>query len=176
MTVELVLAVLLAGCVENRIASCREPVVVNEVLAGAHSATLDGEQVDWVELYNLASHAVGLEGWSLSRTPVEHEYEFPAGIELAPRGFLVVVTDTFQRPGLTVTGFDLNRDGDGLFLRGPLADDRALCDEVYYPDQHADFSWQRVPDGGDTWCDASTPTPGEPNTSPCIGGDTGASP
>ncbi len=61
-------------------------------------------------------------------------------------------------------------------LDGGLALTHALCDEVVYPDQHADFSWKRVTDGADDWCFATTPTPeGTNDDAPCMCGDTGAS-
>lgn len=173
-----VVLLLLAGCeIQNELPSCPDRVVVNEVMAGNHDYELEPDfNVDWIELYNATEQDVALEGWSLSRTPIEHEFEFPESVAIGARDFLLVIAGTFEDPDHLTTGFDLNRDGDALFVRAPVTEERVLCDEVTYPDQHADVAWQRVGDGSEDWCFATVPTPGESNTSPCVCADTGDSP
>ena len=147
-------------------------VVFNEVLASSHDRKLEGETIDWIELFNASDETVDLEGWSLSTIETVRDYTFPSSTPLEPGGFLLLLADSYQG-----TYFDLNRDGDSLFLRGPLKEGGLLCDDLRYPDQHADFSWQRASDGEGDWCAATGVTPGNSNNdTPCMcADDTGTS-
>ena len=81
--------------------------------------------------------------------------------------FLVLAADTYVAGELSesylVVGFDLNRDGAGVWLHAPAESGRTECDHVVYPDQHDNFTWARQPDGGVGWCAAVAATPGTPN-------------
>ncbi len=99
-------------------ASSPPPVVrFNEVMAENVSAVLNGSShPDWIELYNSSGSPVALAGWSLSDDGNPRQYVFPAGVTIAPGGYLVIWCDALASdPGLH-TGFGLNRDGESLFL------------------------------------------------------------
>ena len=90
-------------------------------------------------------------------------YDIPA-VTMEPRGFVQVwAVGYYLEDGTLSTGFDLNRDGDALYLRTPSEERSQLCDDVTYPDQHEGVSFARYPDGGE-WCYAAQATPGEENT------------
>lgn len=163
----------LCACdIDTEFNHCPVPVVINEVMSASTN--------DWIELYNPGNDAVDLTGFRLSRTRDEVEFTIPAeqpdgtggttDTVLDRHEFLLLMADSFREGPLAaehlVTGFDLNRDGDGVWLRASADDAFSKCDQAIYPDQHADFSWARQPDGGDDWCDASFTTPGARNA-PC---------
>ena len=179
MAVErLVGALLLAGCASSDYAYRYCPdrdLVINEVLSSAIQET--GAQ-DFVEIYNDGKETIPLARWVLSRTELGSHYVIPTsyvdgqGIEqssdLPPGGWLVIAAYSYiPDDGTLVTGFDLNRDADGIWLRDP---DSNLCDAALYGDQHGGFSYGRgppdgrTPDGKDEWCIQEEPTPGEANS------------
>ncbi len=144
-----VLSALATGCgeMEYDLSSCKAGrVAINEVSAAAVDE--EGED-DFVELYNGEPERIDLTGWTLSRVQSWREYAIPEQEEedsgTEPGGFVTVLAIPYAPDdGTLATGFDLNRDGDGVWLRD---DDGALCDYLLYPDQHASFSWGRVEDG-----------------------------
>ncbi len=187
MAVErLTLVLVAAGCVGddyNYRYCANRSVVINEVLAAAVSDHLGH---DFVEIFNGSDDAVLLEDWALSRRENQAEYVIPAsyvdtnGKERTPtvlpgQWLAIAALPYIPADGSLATGFDLNRDGDGLWL---YADNSALCDAVAYPDQHAGFSWGRPfpdgrqPDGTDEWCVLQDMTEGQANGA-CLDPDGG---
>ncbi|MFO1512112.1 MAG: lamin tail domain-containing protein [Verrucomicrobiota bacterium] len=147
-------------------------VVLNEVLADNGSFTNnDGTITDWVELYNPSAIAVNLAGYSLSDDPTTPgRWVFPAGVSLAPGGFVLVRCDsttpasTTNGPVLN-TGFGLNSAGDEMCLFTPGG---ALFDSVVFGPQAADFSLGHAPEGSLNW-ELTLPTPGSANISATLG-------
>lgn len=169
---------------------CPARVLVNEVMSASEEYA--GDPVtglydrDFIEILNASGRDLDLAGWFLSRTSYEAEYAFPAtyvgaaGDERSTRlgdgEFAVLLAETYANDeGYLYTGFDLNRDGDGVWLRAPEENDYALCDRVVYPDQHAGIAWGRAIDSEDTWCDQAATTPGRGNAG-CLCGEGGVSP
>lgn len=170
--------------------TCAPSVFVSEVAAANEHANLAPqaycdaqvgpawccEHADWVELYNAGDRAVDLSGYSLFvNTDFDDRVPFPDGTILGPKKRLVVemspfVGDDEECAGWLDTiefavvhgGIDLNRDGDRVILYSKYGDE---CDDVPYPDQHADASWAQIPEGVDApFCDGD-PTPGTQNES-----------
>lgn len=151
-------------------------VEVSEVLTAnvAVEPPLVGDS-DFFEVHNQDPDAeVNLRGYRFhgnqSRQP---SYEVEGDVWVPPDAyqvFLATVYCTFEDgacvddEGVITTQFDLNNDGDTVYMWGPSGQ---LCAEVIVPDQHVDHSWQRDPSAPDVWCDASVPTPGEANE-PCF--------
>ena len=68
-------------------------VMINEVNAGNWKGMRDedGDAEDWIELYNPANTAVDLSGYGLSnKTTSPFYWAFPAGTQIAARGYLTV--------------------------------------------------------------------------------------
>lgn len=65
----------------NSDASDTSPVIISEFLARNQNGLFDdeGDQVDWIELYNRSPYTVDLEGWSLTDNPaVPDKWRLPA--------------------------------------------------------------------------------------------------
>lgn len=163
----LALAALLPACgpadpAGALVPQCPSAVIINEVMAAGAT--------DWIELYNPSDRDVDLAGYGLTRVDWIVQFTFeeddpraaiPAG------GYLRVWADPYEMgTGEITTLYDLNRDGDTVYLLAPEASWYAECDGVAYPDQHQDVSWARVPDG-EEFCYAVEETPGASNQTPC---------
>jgi hypothetical protein len=114
------------------------PVVINEL---HYNHDVDTEWVEFVELYNRASVAVGVGNWTLSGAV---GYTFPPGATIPARGYLVVAQSPQALAGKygasslgPYTG-RLSGDGEQLVLRDQNA---AEVDEVEYG---IGFPWPTV--------------------------------
>jgi hypothetical protein len=122
---------------------------LHEVLALNSNAVLHaGTRPDFVELHNAGAAAADLAGWSLGDNGVPGQFMFPAGTTVPAGGYLVVWCDsaTNLTPGLHA-GFELDPDGDAVFLFDPLGQ---RVDAVTFGRQVADRSLGRVA-GGAAW-------------------------
>jgi Lamin Tail Domain len=162
-----------------------QDVVINEVASASVTDTVPGA-MDFVEFYNGGTEPVDLAGWTISRSEAALEYTIVGAEDgdddsatlVGPGQTLVVIAHPYSADdGQLYAGFDLNRDGDGVWLRTPQDDGYVLCDAALYPDQHAGTSWGRAPDGrppdedDEVWC-RQAPTEGSAN-GPCLDADGG---
>lgn len=169
MAAELLMALACAPP-ETDLSFCDTPdLVLNEV----YSASVEeGDETDFVEVYNAGDETLDISGWGLSRAEFRTEFTF-LGTTLAAGAWLAVPASSYDPgDGTVVTDFDLNRDGAAIFLSEADGD---LCDALIYPDQHAWFSYGRRTDGvrGETeaeeaeaWC-YQDPSEGADNE-PCL--------
>lgn len=65
------------------------------------------------------------------------------------------------------TNFKLDKDGEYIGLYAP---DGTEIDSLSFPEQMRDLSYGRQPDGAESWCLFSEPTPSAPNDTPCSTG------
>jgi hypothetical protein len=103
-------------------------LVINEFLASNVRtnglADEDGEQQDWIEIYNRGVDPVNLENWSLSDDPaLPGLWTFPARI-LEPNSYLVVFASGKDRRSTNTTSvlhtnFRLGTPGEHLGLYSP---------------------------------------------------------
>ncbi|WP_254508483.1 lamin tail domain-containing protein [Anatilimnocola floriformis] len=94
--------------------------IISEVMA-ANSSGLkdaDGDESDWIEIYNPTAAPINLQGWSLTDDPGDlNEWVFPA-VTIGPNAFLTVFASDKDRttgPELH-TNFKLSAGGDYLAL------------------------------------------------------------
>lgn len=150
-----------------------EPVVISEIMPGVQEYEVDEAvgSADWFELENTAEATTAdLSGYLLVANSVDYAWcEIPPGTRLAPGERMVVVasTYTYGKMPFLLCNLDFNNDSDRLQLLSPRATGHQVCDLVYTPDMHDDFTWQRDRDDPATWCDAAEPTPGRVNA-PCL--------
>ncbi|MCC5876456.1 MAG: CotH kinase family protein [Candidatus Sumerlaeia bacterium] len=138
--------------------------VINEFVAsnGSTLADEDGDQPDWIELYNPGEETFSLEGWFLSDDEDDPlMWAFPA-VSLEPGAFLVVFASGKDRTeGIYLhTNFAISSSGEPLLLSNPEGD---LIDFVEPVELPRDVSYGRQPDGGETWGFFENPTPGAAN-------------
>ncbi len=121
-------------------------VVINEI--NYHSAP-EFDSGDWAELYNPADSAVDLTGWKFMDEDDSHCYFIPNGTVLAPRGYLVLISDSslffsiFPNVRNYSGEFDFKLSGSGELIR--LYDSRnVLADSVRYDDK---APWPTEADG-----------------------------
>ncbi len=144
-------------------------VVINEINASNQSGLRDedGEEQDWIELYNAGTNAVDLLGWSLSDEADEPgRWVFPQRV-LAPGAYLVVFASAKDRTAPTGTNrlhtnFKLAITGDFLGLFTPDSPRQFAAGFLpKYPVQRNDHSYG--PETGGALRYFATPTPGTAN-------------
>ncbi|HOZ50071.1 MAG TPA: CotH kinase family protein [Candidatus Hydrogenedentes bacterium] len=146
-----------------------ESVLLNELMAANTSGLEDedGDDEDWIELYNPMDVAVSLAGWRLTDDPnVPEKWVFPE-VTLAAKSYLIVfASDKDRRPtggGELHTNFKFSGDGEYLALFN--ASGRKSSVDAFspaFPVQLSDISYGRYgSDGEFRYFD--TPTPGGPN-------------
>lgn len=117
------------------------PLWISEVMSDNHGALEDGDgdNPDWVELYNPGPDPVALAGWSLTDSS-EQPSTFGA-ITLLGGEFRVVFASGKGEDGPEGelhTAFKLDNDGETLSLRRP---DGSLAHQVDVPALAEDMSW-----------------------------------
>lgn len=104
--------------------SWAQDVVISEILADNAGGLrdVDGDQSDWIELYNAGEIPANLAGWALTDDPDKPgKWKFPE-VMLPPRGFLLVFASEKNRavPGKELhTNFKLLDQGEFLGLVDP---------------------------------------------------------
>jgi hypothetical protein len=146
---------------------------ISEVVASNGSGLRDeeGKFEDWLELRNVSSLAVALDGLELADGLFSGEprLAFPAGLVLAPGAYAIVFCDEDDAgvPASLHAPFKISAvDGDELCLitRGTNGAQQVL-DYVQIPaDMGEDIAWARVGVGA-PFLDL-TPTPGTQNVAP----------
>ncbi len=170
----LILALLCGGRVAARAAE--RDVSINEMRAWGG---------DWVELYNAGGEAVDVSGWRIAdcdaqgRTRLTRALTFPRGSTIAPRGFLLVVSERGRKKKAQETDVARvcasksatrclraswkvsQRSGEVVRL---IARDGRLLSEATYPAGIVpkERSWSRLPNGTGAFMVAE-PTPGRDN-------------
>jgi hypothetical protein len=149
-------------------------LVINELMAvnTKTKADKDGDYSDWIEILNVSSQDVNLEGWHLTDDEDTLDiWTFPA-VTLSSGQYLVVFASekNLTNPASELhTNFKLGSDGDYLALvraDGTVEDKISPC----YPSQLADVSYGRITSGQvTTWEYMTTPTPGAANVAGVAG-------
>ncbi|MCO4773597.1 MAG: lamin tail domain-containing protein [Deltaproteobacteria bacterium] len=147
------LLLLLPGCASNSI-------VMNEFVADNATGITDSTGTpDWVELANLDSEEVSLDGWSISddySTPGRHPLD---GLTIPGNGYLLLIAAGDSALGDEYLSFRLSASGEALLL----SDADGIVDDINYLAQQTDLAMARQPDGTGDWVEGVVPTPGAPN-------------
>ncbi|GAA3659126.1 lamin tail domain-containing protein [Microbacterium marinilacus] len=125
-------------------------VVVNEVES-------NGDDNDWVELFNTGAEPVDISGYTFIDGDASHEpgYVLPAGSVVPAGGFFVLDEKT-----ATADGFDFGLGGnDSATLRDP----QGVVVATYSWTAHAAVTYGRNPDGTGEFADTTRSTKGAPN-------------
>ncbi len=122
-------------------------ILINEVMAdnGSTSTDSNGENDDWVELYNHTSTAKDLSGLYLSDDPTNlTKWQIPLGTAVNANDVLIVWTDNDSEQSGLHAGFKLSASGESVIL----SDGTNIVDQVDFGQQTLDVSYARCPDGG----------------------------
>ncbi len=119
-------------------------VVINEIMY--HS---QGNDLEFIELYNSTSQSVDLSGWIIKDSDDSHQFTIPPDIHIDGEGFFIITDDLtlFQNiygfsANIGGLPFDLGNDGDMVRLFDPM---EQLIERVHYDDRRP---WPEAADGG----------------------------
>lgn len=139
------------------------PLVINEFMAS--NSTLEdpdeeGEDPDWIELYNPSSDGVvNLGGMYLTDDLGEPtKWQIPEGVTIEAGGYLLFWADDDDEQGDMHTDFELDKGGEEIGLFDPNG--VTLIDSITFDRQAVDVSHGRYPNGGTVWHSATRPRRG----------------
>lgn len=143
-------------------------IVINEVCSSNLSLVLDedGENSDYIELYNPSFTRVSLEGWCLTDREEATEEHCLGELFIDPRSYLLVFADGSARKcadgdrQYEYLGFRIKEQGETLTL---IDDQGNMIDRVEVPSLASDISYARLKDGTSSWSVVRNGTPGKTN-------------
>ncbi len=122
-------------------------IQINELMADNGSTAYDsnGENDDWVELYNHTAAAKDLSGLYLSDDVTNlTKWQIPVGTAINANDVLIFWTDNDSEQSGLHTNFKLSATGESVIL----SDGFTIYDQVDFGQQTTDISYARCPDGG----------------------------
>ncbi|MDR0397192.1 MAG: lamin tail domain-containing protein [Oscillospiraceae bacterium] len=139
------------------------PIIVSELMSSNGYAVLDdgGRFSDWIELRNISSAPVSLQGMGLSDKPGRIKYLFP-DVTLEPDGYLLVFASgtAAADPSRPLHApFELSALGEMVCVFDPNG---VMRESVEFPAMAANESYALTEDGG--FIRTSQYSPGYPNT------------
>lgn len=145
-------------------------VKINEYSASNSGATIldnQGNNSDWIELFNASSSAINAGGWTLSDDPANPtKYTLPAGTNVPANGFLRIWCSGKGSPanvsGHIHTNFKLTQCNNDWIV---LMNGSTIIDSLQLRRTQALHSRGRFPDGSANWKIFTSPTPNASNTS-----------
>jgi len=154
------------------VASSLRRVELSEVLAINRSTLeVDGTFPDYIELHNPGASDFDLGGLSITDDPDEPtKFVFSPGTVVPAGGYLVVYADDAFGPGIHV-GFNLDGEGEGVWLFEDQRRGGAVLDSVQFGVQVSDLAIARV--GHDGHWALAVPTPGAANVATRTGDPSG---
>lgn len=158
------LALPLAGCPDPDDGA--NALVINEFMASNASVLADanGAYPDWIEIRNLGSDEVSLEGWAISDEATEPgRAPLSSALAVQGGGHLLLFADGDVQEGDDHLPFRLSAGGEDLVLSFDAGSGYESVDGLSFGAQETDVSQARQPDGTGEWEADASPTPGEPN-------------
>ncbi len=167
--IALVLTLLLVFSLTSSFALSRDftSVRINEFMA-SNGDTLnasDGEDYDWIELYNTSDEDIDLEGLCLSDgKKTLDKFVFPKGVTLKANAYMIIFASGTEKITTLENGdieicvpYKLSSAGEKVVL----SYQEEIFDMVRFDQQQKDVSYARKDDN--TWAFCLTPTPGAVN-------------
>jgi hypothetical protein len=121
-------------------------ILINEIMADNSSTAYDsnGENDDWVELYNPTATAKDLTGLYLTDDAANlTKWQIPTGTTINANDVLIVWTDEDSEQSGLHTNFKLSASGESVLLTNGTA----IYDQVDFGSQTEDVSYSRCPNG-----------------------------
>lgn len=130
------------------------PVVINELMADNDNIAEDpqGDNDDWVELFNRTNSPVDLTGMYLSdKEDNPTKWQFPDGTQIAANGYLIIWCDEDHDDEEATEGlhsnFKLSKNGETVLLVDTDANDNTVLDSIAFGEQETDVAFGRIPNG-----------------------------
>ena len=136
-------------------------VVINEVCAinGNGIVDEDGDNSDWIELYNKGTNAINILNYSISDRSNERKFTFPS-ITILPDSFLLIfVSDKDRLLPIVHTNFKIS-EGETIYL---FSESGKIADSFVLNETQLDHSIGRFPDGSSIKYIYTNPSPGNVN-------------
>jgi len=149
------------------------PLIITEFLAGNSNNLLDedGEQSDWLEIYNRSDHPLNLAGWALTNNLADPEkWAFP-NRTLNSHDYLVIFASGKNRraeTGKLHTNFKLNQNGEFIALYNLLEGRFMDIMPTQQTRQFENVSFGRQ-EGAEIYGYLPAPSPGAPNNNHFVG-------
>lgn len=143
-----------------------EKISINELVSSniAGITDEDGNNEDWIEIYNYGTVAVNLSGFGLSDDKdLPYKWVFPS-VTISPNQYILVYASSKDRStsgSQLHTNFKIGAGGETLVLTN---DNGILVSGGPSVNLAEDTSYGRQPDGTGSWLFFSTPTPGASNS------------
>lgn len=137
-------------------------LALNEILASNNTVISDNynEYDDCIEIYNLNSATVSLDGFHLSDNSDNlFKWAFP-DTSVEAGGYILVWADEDSEQGAMHANFKLSSGGEELILTNA---DSAIVDQIVFNEQETDFTFGRWPNGTGSFIQMLS-TLGEENT------------
>jgi hypothetical protein len=140
---------------------------VNEVMGSNNGGPVDddGENADWIELYNMGSIDVDMTGFGLTDAPANpFKWTFPA-ITLAAGEYMVIWASNKNRilpPSPLHTNFAVSAGGEAIVVTTATG---VKVHQSPATAMNSDESYGLSPDGSGSWVLMTSPTPGASNAS-----------
>lgn len=122
-------------------------VVINEFMASNQTYVTDenGENEDWIELYNTSNSTVSLDGWFLTDNPDNlDKWGFPTSTSIPANGYIIIWADEDSSQGPLHANFKLSGSGEQLLL---VNANGSTVQNISFGAQEADKSYARSPNG-----------------------------
>lgn len=124
-------------------------ILINEIMASNGTTAFDsnGENDDWIELYNTTGNGLNLSGLYLSDDATNlTKWLIPTGTSINAHDVLIIWTDEDSGQSGLHANFKLSALGEELFLTDGSMN--TVYDDVVFGVQTEDISYARCPDGG----------------------------
>ncbi len=124
-------------------------IYINEIASEGKELTDEyGEDTGYIELYNPSDVDAVLYGFFLSDDDDNYQrFSIPDSTVIPAKGFLLFYTDGNTLQGPNHTNFELNEDGDEVYLYQMVSTDFLEVDKVEIDDLPKGFSYGRFTDG-----------------------------
>lgn len=131
-------------------------VVINEFMASNQMTVndQDGEDDDWIELYNNSDGDIDLTGYYLSDKSNEIDKWQLSDTSISAGGYLIIWADNDTLQFGLHANFKLSSGGESVVLSAP---DKSIINLYTYDVQETDISYGRYPNGTGEFC-SMTPT------------------
>tara|TARA_R110002050_G_scaffold94194_1_gene196200 strand:- start:12965 stop:15247 length:2283 start_codon:yes stop_codon:yes gene_type:complete len=142
-------------------------LVINEFMADNDNTIADnnGDNNDWIELYNNSSDSIFLGDYYLSdNASTPFEWQLPAEY-LAAGYFTIFWASSDTTAGIYHTNFGLSKGGEEIILAKNTNGQVDTADLITFGAQSSDISYGRSYDASPSWISFSVPTPNASNGS-----------